>query len=114
MKKFYLAVIIAIAFMGFSSILSAQTYTAVQTGNASDPLTWDINGLPSNPCTNCTITVSSGITMTLDVNFELKGTSMVFVSPNAKVLITNSNGTSLATGHNAVLDTLPGSFIRER
>jgi len=47
--------------------------------------------------------------MTLDVNFELKGASLVFVSPNAKVLITPSSGTSLATGHNAVLDTLPGS-----
>lgn len=90
MKKFYL--LAAIAVLGFVNVGLAQgTYTATTTGNWSSGGTWDINGAPSPQCTDCTITINSGVTVTLNTDILLKGSSQMTVRTGASIKITLSS-----------------------
>ncbi|HTS43870.1 MAG TPA: T9SS type A sorting domain-containing protein [Puia sp.] len=112
MKKIYLFCLVAL--LGFINIASAQTYTAVSTGNWSNASIWDINGVPSNPCTNCTITINPGVTVTVNLSVTLNGTSSLKIGPGAtalnpsKLLIPASGAIDINSGNNVIL-VYPGT-----
>src|SRR5450755_4486677 len=100
MKLVYtLAATMLASFVLFTSA-SAQ-YTVVRSGSWSDnsgPTTpWDASGKPSDNCVNCTITINSGFTLTLDAHVTLTGTSLFKIgsdgSAPAQLLIPASGGT---------------------
>ncbi|HVM88885.1 MAG TPA: T9SS type A sorting domain-containing protein [Puia sp.] len=106
MKKLYfLATFLFLAFInhGFSQ------YTAINSGNWSSPITWAPGAIPSTVCNNCTITINSGVTIQVDAHTELQGASVLTIKDGAKLIIGNSSQTSISSGFNIVLDTLPGT-----
>ena len=112
MKKIYfLAIILGI---GFSGTGLAQ-YTATNSGIWSSSVTWAPGAPPSSLCTNCLITINTGVTVTLDTHVELAGNSVLTLGSGgtgaAIIMIgsSNSTATSIPTGYNIVLDFLPGS-----
>jgi hypothetical protein len=112
MKKLYfLAAILSIGFVN----TSLAQYTAIRSGTWSNPTTWDPSGLPSTVCNNCTVTINSGVTVQLDVHVELAGSSFLYIgnggSGIAEITIGNSSQTTINTGYNIVMDTLPGNSM---
>ncbi|HTQ28553.1 MAG TPA: T9SS type A sorting domain-containing protein [Puia sp.] len=106
MKKLYLLTTMAI--LGFVNFSQAQ-YTATNSGNWSNPITWAPGAVPSNPCNNCTITIAPGVTVTLDESETIQGTSQLVIGPGAtitnpsKLIIPASAGTSVMTGNNIIM-----------
>ncbi len=111
MKKIYLLIIVlSISFAG----TSFGQYTATNSGNWSNSITWAPGAPPSTICTNCTITINTGVTVTLDTHVELSGSSILTLGSGggaAKIVIqsSNPNATTIQTGYNIVLDYLPGT-----
>ncbi|HXB42607.1 MAG TPA: T9SS type A sorting domain-containing protein [Puia sp.] len=112
MKKIYfLATFLCI---GFAGTVFGQ-YTATNTGNWTSSITWAPGVMPSTVCTNCTITINTGVTVTLDAHVELAGSSILTLGSGgdgaAKIIVGNNNATAttVPTGFNIVLDYLPGS-----
>ena len=112
MKKFYFS--LTLLFLGFVNIGVAQ-YTATNSGNWSNPVTWAPGAIPSSICNNCTVTINSGVTVQLDQHVELSGTSLLYVGTSqaaaATINIANSSNSSIQTGNNIVLDTVPGNSM---
>jgi len=110
MKKFY--VLSAIAVLGFLQIASAQIHNAIFSGNWSDASIWGPSGQPSNPCTNCTITINDGVSVTLDISFSMKGNSKLLIGSNgafaSSLIITATSSANIASGHNILLSNQVG------
>jgi len=112
MKHVYALAAMLLAFFAFSTGAFAQTYTAVRDGNWNDPSAggpWDPSGIPSSTCLNCTITINSGVTVTLNAHVTLTGVSTFFIGSNgsapAKLLIPASGGSDFATSFNLILSS---------
>lgn len=107
MKKFYLLFTMMLALLGFSSTFG-QVYTATAAGNWNSGGTWDINGVPANPCSGCTITVNGNVAVTLNVSQTLTNGSVLNIGTDATtpavLVIPTSSGTSISTGFNILLD----------
>ncbi|PWT74426.1 MAG: hypothetical protein C5B59_11130 [Bacteroidetes bacterium] len=109
MKKFYLicAILLMCAKWG-----EGQNYTAIFSGNWTDASIWGPSGIPSNPCTNCNITINDGVIVTLNISFVMRGSSRLTIGSaglhNATLNIPASNGTSISTGHNLILSIMGG------
>ncbi|HMH32747.1 MAG TPA: T9SS type A sorting domain-containing protein [Puia sp.] len=105
MKKFYVICLAAIVFLGQKA--SAQTYTAIFSGNWSDPSNWGASGVPSNPCTGCTVTINDGVSITVDISFTLTGNGSIFIGSSgafaSSVNIPTTNAGSIFVGHNIIL-----------
>ena len=110
MKKFY--VIFFLVLLGFVQKASSQNYTAQFTGFWSDNSIWGASGIPSNPCTNCTITINDGVSVTLDISFKMLGSSKVLIGSAgafaSSLTIPTTNASSIFTGHNLILSNLSG------
>jgi hypothetical protein len=116
MKKLYfLAAILSIGIVN----TGLSQYTAIRSGNWSNPITWDPSGIPSTVCNSCTVTINSGVTVKLDEHVELAGSSFLYIGDGgvglAEIVIDStihtSSPTSIATGFNIVLDTVPGNSM---
>src|ERR1700730_10127333 len=97
MKHVYALAAMLLAFFAFSTGAFAQTYTAVRNGNWTDASAsgpWDPNGVPSSNCPSCTITIKSGVTVTLNTHVTLTGVSTFKIgddgSAPAKLVIPSS------------------------
>src|SRR5215467_13683721 len=105
MKKIY--VLCFIILLAALPRLQAQTYTAGFAGNWSDPSIWGVNGKPSNPCINCTITINDGVNVTLDISFKMQGSSQLRIgsagSFASSLIIPATNGLKMSEGHNILL-----------
>jgi len=110
MKKFY--VLCFAALLAFVQVGKAQTYTALFSGNWSDNSIWGVSGIPSNPCTNCTITINDGVFVTLDISFKMIGSSQLLIgsagSFASALVIPTTNASSISTGHNLILNSQGG------
>lgn len=106
MKKLYF--LTALLFFGMTSMVSAQ-YTATNSGTWSNSVTWAPGSIPSTVCNNCTITISAGIIVQLDAHIELAGNTVFTLQDGAEIVIGASTGTSITSGYNIVMDTLPGN-----
>jgi hypothetical protein len=106
MKKLYPAFLLLPALFVFLKPGLAQ-YTASNTGNWSNPITWAPGAKPSATCTNCTITINANVTVTLDADVSFAGTTVMTIGTDAtspaELVIPNSGGTSFATGNNIIL-----------
>jgi hypothetical protein len=108
MKKLYPVLMLVIALFSWVRPSFAQgTFTAIRNGNWSTATTWDVNGIPSATCNNCTITINANVTVGLNANVTLTGTSLLIIGTDATspaaLVIGNSGGTSFATGFNIIL-----------
>jgi Secretion system C-terminal sorting domain len=83
MKKFYFLKMLALALFSCLEGNSQGNYTAIRSGNASNPTTWDVNGIPSQICNNCTITINPNVILTLDGDILVKGSSLVRIGTDA-------------------------------
>jgi len=110
MKKFYL--ICFLVSLGFTQTLSAQSYNAIFSGNWSDISIWGPSGHPSNPCTNCTITINDGVFVTLDISFKMMGGSQLLIGSSGSfasaLVIPTTNASNISTGHNLILNSQGG------
>src|SRR5262249_28150347 len=90
----------------------AQNFTAIFSGNWSDNSIWGPSGIPSNPCTNCHITINDGVTVTLNISFKMLGTSVLRIGSarafHSALTIPTTNSTSIFTGHNIILSQQSG------
>jgi len=116
MKKFYTpSLVLLTLFCLGNRTFSQGTYTAVRSGNWSNPITWDVSGIPSTVCNNCTVTINSGVTVQLDEHVELSGASLLYIGNGGTgatlITIGNSSQTTIGTGYNIVLDTVPGTSM---
>jgi Secretion system C-terminal sorting domain len=116
MKHIY-SLITLLAFSLFYFSVNAQTYTAVRSGNwhSAGPNVWDPNGEPPATCNNCTITIVSGNTITLNTSVTLKGSTRLILGTDAtlgntvlQTPVAGSGGTNFATGFNIILDNTGG------
>jgi len=112
MKKLYfLAIVFSI---GIVTNGMAQ-FVASTSGNWSSSLTWAPNPPPSTVCNNCTIRINSGVNVQLDQHVELTGSSILYMGNGdagvAQITIGNSSQTTITSGFNIVLDTLPGNSV---
>jgi hypothetical protein len=102
-------------FCFINQAFSQGTYTAVRSGKWSNPITWDVSGIPSTVCNNCTITINSGLTIQLDQHVELSGASLLYIGNGGtgatQLTIGNSSQTTISAGYNIVLDTVPGTSM---
>jgi hypothetical protein len=92
MKKFYLS-FLALSLLSFPRLLQAQVYNAIATGNWSAVGTWDVNGIPPDPCNACAIHIAAGVSVTLNVSVQLENNSKLYIGNNstsASNLIINS------------------------
>lgn len=112
MKKIYfLGIILSMGFVG----TALGQYTATNSGNWSNSITWAPGAPPSSICTNCLITINTGVTVTLDTHVELAGNSVLTIgsggtgAANITIGSSNATATSIPTGYNIVLDYLPGT-----
>jgi hypothetical protein len=123
MKHVYALAAIVLAMLIFSYDTSAQVYTAVVSGNwsvtgASTP--WDPSGgKPPENCLNCTITVNSGVTLTLDAHVTLTGVSTFKIgndgSAPAQLLIpAAAGGSTFANSNNIILSSASGDLTTLR
>ncbi len=112
MKTFYpLATLLLASSLFFSFGAQAQTYFAVRNGNwhvTSGAGVWDPSGEPPVSCIGCTITIKSGVTVTLNRHVTLSGGSLLQVGDDASqgsavLLIPSSGGTDWATSYNVIL-----------
>jgi Secretion system C-terminal sorting domain len=116
MKQLYpLATTLLTAFTLFNTVsaqtYSGGTYTAVRTGYSwhtpSGPNAWDPNGEPPANCSNCLITINSGVTVTLNTSVTLSNSSLLVIgtSPSsaAELLIPSSGGSGWASSYNVIL-----------
>lgn len=112
MKKFYFSVVALLLCVVNTS--TAQ-YTATNSGNWSNPITWAPGAPPSTVCNNCMITINSGVTVQLDAHVELQGSSLLVIGTSSSspsdIVIGNSSNTTIQSGYNIVLDTLPGNSV---
>lgn len=114
MKKLYavLALVLTV-FVFVNSGLAQGTFTAIRSGNWSNPITWDVNGIPSSTCNNCTITINANVTVNLDRNVTLTGNSILTIGTDAtspaELLIGNSGGSPFVNGFNIILISNGGS-----
>ncbi|HMH22692.1 MAG TPA: T9SS type A sorting domain-containing protein [Puia sp.] len=111
MKHVYALAATVLALFAFSTGAFSQ-FTAVRDGNWSDvgiSTPWDASGRPSPNCPNCTITINSGVTLTLDTHVMLTGVSVFNVgndgSAPAKLVIAASTGSTFATSNNLILSS---------
>ena len=92
MKKFYIS-LLTLTLICFSHSIQAQFYKAIATGNWSAPGTWDVNGVPPDPCNACVITIAAGVSVNLNVSVQLEGGSKLFIGNTstaaANLIITN-------------------------
>jgi Secretion system C-terminal sorting domain len=82
MKQFYSLTTTVLALFFFSFSLSAQPYTAVRSGNwhvASGVNVWDPNGEPPSQCLNCIITIQDGVSVAMNADITLMGTSKLTI-----------------------------------
>ena len=82
MKNLYTVAFAVVALLSFQCAI-AQNYTAIASGAASNPTTWDANGIPALLCNNCNITINAGVTVTLDADILLSGNSTVQIGTDA-------------------------------
>ncbi|HTQ66965.1 MAG TPA: T9SS type A sorting domain-containing protein [Puia sp.] len=105
MKKLYVLFSAAFLMLSFGNPSTAQVYNATTTGLWSQGSTWDINGVPSPTCTNCTITIKGNSVVTLDVAFSMAGNTQLLVgdgpTSTAKIIIPPSSNTQFAP-HNTI------------
>jgi hypothetical protein len=105
MKKLYAVSTLILTVFVFNS--TRAQYTASNTGNWSNPVTWAPGAKPSATCNNCTITINANVTVTLDADVTFSGTTVMTIgtdaSSPAKLVIPASGGTSFATGNNIIL-----------
>ncbi|MBS1946978.1 MAG: T9SS type A sorting domain-containing protein [Bacteroidetes bacterium] len=106
MKKLYfLTSIFVCSFIllspAYSQNYSGGIYTAVRNGNWHTPSginVWDVNGEPPSICNNCLITINSGVTVTLNTDIFLQGTSTLNIgsdgSATSKINIPGTNGSA--------------------
>jgi type IX secretion system substrate protein len=110
MKKFYL--LLTPLLLGLAGTAVAQ-YTATNSGNWSNPVTWAPGGIPSAICNNCVVTISANVIVQLDQHVELQGNSVLYIGSDAtnpaQIVIGNSSQTTINTGYNIIMDTLPGN-----
>jgi hypothetical protein len=114
MKKFYLLTAIAILSFGIAGF-AQNTYNATNSGNWSSGSTWDISGVPSPICTNCTITINGGVTVTLDASVFFTGSTVLNIGSGpglAKLIIPLSPGTDFPSSYNIQLDAYSTSTIK--
>ncbi len=111
MKKFYTLSVTILAFVFFNSAFGQ--YTATKTGNWSNTVTWAPGVKPSANCNNCTITINSGVIVTLDAAVTLTGTSQLIINSNAELIIPASSTSQLAA-HNSItlVFATPGPTIK--
>jgi len=106
MKKLYPVSTLLLALFAFVKPSLAQ-YTAANSGNWSNPITWAPGAKPSATCTNCTITINANVTVTLDANVSFAGTTIMTIGTDAtspaKLVIPSSGGSGFATGNNIIL-----------
>jgi len=112
MKKLYfLAAIFSIGIVN----TGLGQYTAIRSGNWSNPITWDPSGIPSTVCNNCTITINSGVIVQLDQHVELSGSSVLRLGSGGtgetEIVVGSSSQTTIPSGFNIVLDTIPGNSV---
>jgi len=105
MKKFYLltiGIILSLANPAFSQ------FVATNSGNWSSNATWAPGTKPNSPCNGCSITINANVVVTLDVSIRFTGGTVLTIGSDASspsgLIITTSGGTSIATGHNILLD----------
>jgi hypothetical protein len=105
MKKFYLLTI-GIA-LTFANTTFGQ-FVATNSGNWSNNATWAPGAKPPLICNACTITINANVVVTLDVSTRFTGGTVLTIGSDASspsaLVITTSGGTSIATGHNILLD----------
>ena len=109
MKKLYpLATLLLGSFILISG--AQAQYTAVRNGNwhvASGLNVWDPNGEPPSNCINCTITINSGVSVTLNAHLQLSGGSILTLgtdgSSAAVLTIPASTGVDWVTSYNIIL-----------
>lgn len=85
----------------------AQTYTAVRNGDWHVPSgvnVWDPSGEPPVNCSGCTITISAGAVVRLNVNLTLTGGSVLNINgAGSKLWLDPSNGADWASSFNVIL-----------
>ena len=118
MNKLYTLTIILLSTLFFSRPVAAQNYTAVRSGKWDNggigSNVWDPNGKPPPTCNNCTITIQSGSTITLNTSVTLSGNSQLIIGTNASLNKTQlvvdpaSGGSGFSTGYNIILDNTGG------
>jgi hypothetical protein len=105
--------LIATIFFLFSVLFSeGQIYTAIHSGNWSNTLTWDANGVPPSNCKTCTVTIDAGVKVTLDISVvNLTNTSQLIIGSSSvgatAALILNGNTLNVKTGS---IITIANSF----
>jgi Secretion system C-terminal sorting domain len=116
MKQFYpfatiLLATLTLSFATIAQTYSGGTYTAVRTGynwhTPSGPNAWDPNGEPPANCSNCLITINSGVTVTLNTSVTLSNSSMLVIGTDpasaAELRIIASNGSGWANSYNIII-----------
>jgi hypothetical protein len=113
MKKLYplSTLVCAILLTHGAQAQTGGTYTAVRDGNwhvTSGPNVWDPSGEPPTNCSNCLITINSGVTVTLNAHLVLSNSSTLQMGSTgsnaiATLQIPASGGTDWATGYNIIL-----------
>lgn len=105
MKKFYLltiGILLTLANTAFSQ------FVASNSGNWSSNATWAPGAKPPLICNACTITINANVVVTLDVSTKFTGGTILTIGSDASspsgLIITTSGATSIATGHNILLD----------
>jgi hypothetical protein len=118
MNRLYTLTIILLSTLFLSRPVTAQIYTAVRSGNWDVPSgtnVWDLSGEPPSNCNNCTITIQSGNTITLNTHVNLTGNSQLIIGTNTalgatQLVVSPASGASgFSTGFNVILDNTGGS-----
>lgn len=109
MKKVYMICVVLLVSAQWGL---GQTYTAIFSGNWSDNSIWGPSGMPSNPCSNCNITINDGVSVTLDISFKMLANSKLKIGSAgafaSSLIIPATNTTSISTGHNIILSQQSG------
>lgn len=126
MKQIYPLATLMLAVLLLSNGAFAQTYTggsytAVRNGNwhvTSGLNVWSTSEPPSN-CINCLITITSGVSVTLNTHVTLSNSSLLQIGTNGsfatQLSIASSSGTDWASSFNVILvndGTSPANAIK--
>lgn len=123
MKLLYTPAVILLALLILSDGASAQTYTAVRSRDWHVPSgvnAWDLNGEPPATCSNCVITINSGVTVTLNTSVTLTNSSTLVIGSDpglgsARLIIPASGATDWTGSNTVILDndgSTPANIIR--
>jgi hypothetical protein len=121
MKHVYVLATALLTLLAISNGASAQTftggtYTAVRSGNwqTAGPNIWDPSGQPPSVCNNCSITIFSGVTVTLNTTITLGNSSVLSIGNDANngsaKLIIPASGSSDWAGSNSIMLANDGSI----